>query len=437
MTPNKDFKTSRNYRWFVVAIFFIFMLLHQIDRLLIGPLTGNIIDEFKLTNTQMGLVTTMALLVATIFYPVWGYLFDRYARSKVLALASFIWGSTTWLSAIAPTYPLFAASRASTGVDDASYPGLYSLVTDYFGPKVRGKVYGLLQLTAPIGYMLGIILALVFSNTIGWRGVFFATGTLGVLVAILMFFGLRDAPRGQSEPEMEGRVVHESADTGFSWAKVREVVRKPSLILIYVQGFFGVFPWNAITYWFFIYLERERGYGEGDILVVMGLAVFALAAGYPIGGALGDYFFRKIPGGRAYVSSIGILVGAILFALTLNLSYEARVPFLIMMTITALFIPIAATNVIGTVYDVTIPEVRSTALAIENFLENIGAALSPLLVGIIADAANYQTAFLWICTSTWLIGGVTMFLAARRIPADAQVLRHEMQRRASQMKIDK
>ena len=27
------------YRWFVVAVFFTFMLLHQSDKLLIGPLT--------------------------------------------------------------------------------------------------------------------------------------------------------------------------------------------------------------------------------------------------------------------------------------------------------------------------------------------------------------------------------------------------------------
>lgn len=426
------FSNSKRYRWFVVAIFFLFMLLHQMDRLLIGPLAGNIIDEFHLTNTQMGLVTTLALLVATFLYPLWGYLFDRFARAKVLALASLIWGSTTWLSAIAPTFPLFVASRAATGVDDATYPGLYSLVTDYFGPRIRGKVYGLLQITGPLGYMLGIVLALSFSSTIGWRGVFYVTGTLGVLVAVLMFFGLREAPRGQSEPEMEGRIIHKTADTGFSWAKVGLAIRKPSLILIYVQGFFGVFPWNAITYWFFIYLERERNYNQGEILSVMGLAIFALAAGYPLGGMLGDFFFHRVPGGRAYVGTFGILTGAVLFYITLNLPHEARFTFLVMMGISSLFIPIAASNVIGTVYDVTVPEVRSTALAIENFLENIGAALAPLLVGIVADTASYETAFIWICSIAWIIGGVTMFMTARKIPADALELRKEMQRRAIQ-----
>ena len=126
-------KKPRN-RWSVVVIFFFFMLLHQTDKLLIGPLKGPISEEFGITNTQFGMVISGALIVGTILYPIWGYLYDRFARAKLLALASFIWGATTWLSAVVRTYGGFVATRASTGVDDSSYPGLYSLVADYFEP---------------------------------------------------------------------------------------------------------------------------------------------------------------------------------------------------------------------------------------------------------------------------------------------------------------
>ena len=40
-------KENSRYRWVVVAIFFCFMLLHQSDKLLIGPLTTRIINEFQ------------------------------------------------------------------------------------------------------------------------------------------------------------------------------------------------------------------------------------------------------------------------------------------------------------------------------------------------------------------------------------------------------
>jgi MFS family permease len=229
----------------VVFVLFLFILLHQSDKLLIGPLTTPVMETFGIDEARMGAVFTGALIVEAVFYPLWGYLYDRYARARLLALASFIWGSTTWLSAVVPTYPAFLATRASTGVDDSSYPGLYSLVADYFGPKVRGKVYGLLQLAQPLGYMLGVVAATLLSGLLGWRGVFCVTGALGVLAAVLIFFGVREAPRGQSEPEL--------ADLGhigvyrFDWQIAKGLFRKRSLLFLFVQGFVGVFPWNVIT----------------------------------------------------------------------------------------------------------------------------------------------------------------------------------------------
>ncbi len=41
----------------------------------------------------------------------------------------------------------------------------------------------------------------------------------------------------------------------------------------------------------------------------MVIVVLILAAGYPIGGALGDRFFRRSPRGRLLVSTVGILLG--------------------------------------------------------------------------------------------------------------------------------
>ena len=195
--------SKSRYRWLVFSLSFAFILLHQADKLLIGPLTTPIMETFEIDEAQMGAVFTGALLVSAFLYPVWGYLYDRFARPKLLALASVIWGSTTWLSAIAPTYPAFLISRASTGIDDSSYPGLYSLIADYFGPSMRGKVYGLLQLGMPLGYMIGLVAATLLSGLIGWRGVFYITGSLGLLLALLIYTKVHEVPRGKTEPELE------------------------------------------------------------------------------------------------------------------------------------------------------------------------------------------------------------------------------------------
>ena len=158
------------YRWLVAGVLFAFMLLHQADQLLIGPLATPIMQTLGLDEAQMGAVFTGALLAAGVFFPLWGYLYDRFARARLLAAAAFLWGSTTWLSALAPSYPVFLVTRASTGVDDASYPGLYSLIADYFGPALRGRIYGLLQIAMPLGYLLGTVLALTQRAGAGGAG---------------------------------------------------------------------------------------------------------------------------------------------------------------------------------------------------------------------------------------------------------------------------
>jgi MFS transporter, Spinster family, sphingosine-1-phosphate transporter len=420
-------KTGR-YRWFVVFIFFLFMLLHQSDKLLIGPLTTRIMEHYDITTGQMGSVFTAALLVGALFYPLWGYLYDRYSRAKLLALASLIWGSTTWLSALAPTFPLFRLTRASTGIDDSSYPGLYSLISDYFGPAVRGRVFGLLQLSQPLGYMVGLLVATLLSVSLGWQGIFIITGGLGLVLAVVILVSVRELPRGRSEPELEN--LEEIGVYRFNWRVALGLFLKPSLILLFIQGFVGVFPWNVITYWFFHYLETERFYTSDQVLVTMAPAILVLASGYFFGGAVGDYFFKRTPRGRMLVSMVAVLIGAVFLTLTMNVPLDQPNLFTGLLMATALFIPFASANVVSTVYDITLPEVRSTALSVQYFIENGGAALAPWIAGVLAESTSMQYAILVISVTAWILGSIFLGVTALLVPKDIRVLRSQMAERA-------
>ena len=183
-------RPSVSYRRYVVGVLFVFMLLHETDRLLIGPLTPDIMATFHITMTQMGAVSTGALIVGAVLYPVWGYAYDRFSRRNCSRWRRSSGGPRPGSARRhPPTRSL--ATRASTGIDDSSYPGLFSLVSDYFGPKVRGRVYGLLRLTQPLGYIIGMVLGLILTATLGWRAVFYLTGGLGLVLAGLIFFSLR------------------------------------------------------------------------------------------------------------------------------------------------------------------------------------------------------------------------------------------------------
>lgn len=425
-------KQGSKYRWFVVIVFFLFMLLHQSDKLLIGPLTPDIMKEFQITKTQMGSVLTGALIVGTFLYPIWGFLYDRYSRSKLLSLASFIWGSTTWVSALAKTFPFFRITRASTGIDDSSYPGLYSLIADYFGPQIRGRIYAILQLSQPIGYLIGTVLALMLSPTIGWRSVFFITGSLGIFLAFIIFFGVKDVSRGKAEPEMEN--LAEIGQYKFSWKQAKEVFKKRTMWFIFLQGFAGVIPWNVIIYWFFTYLAEERGYDQGNILFTMVPVIIILAIGYFIGGSLGDWLFKKTNKGRIIVSSAGVILGAVFLFFAIQTPVESQSTFFFLMVLTAIFMPFSSPNVIATVYDVTMPEVRSTAQAVEYFIENFGAAFAPFVAGIIADASNLKTSILVLCLTSWIICFFLYLGTLFFIDGDIKSLRVQLAERANQDK---
>jgi len=438
-------KKKRNlYPVFVVIVFFFFTLLHQTDKLLIGSLQIPISKTFKLNDLTWGFINSGALIIGTIFYPIWGYLYDRFARAKLLALASFIWGATTWLSSIVKTYPAFLGTRASTGVDDSSYPGMYSLIADYFVPKVRGKIYGILQLAQPIGYLLGMILALMIAPMLdgkvfqleGWRTIFLGTGALGLVMAVVIFFGIKDVPRGKSEDEFQG--MEEIRQVKFNWASLKNALQKKTMWFVFLQGFAGVFPWNVITFFFIKYLSTERGYDNNSVLFVMGPVILILSMGYFVGGYLGDLLFKYTRKGRILVSSAGVILGALFLFLALKTPIADKTPFFILMSLTALFMPFSSPNVTSTVFDISLPEVRSSAQAVEYFIENSGAALAPSIAGaIILSTGNMQFSILTVCISAWVLCFLLYLGALFFVDKDIQSLHTELASRALQNKAGK
>ena len=101
-----------------------------------------------------------------------------------------------------------------------------------------------------------------------------------------------------------------------------------------------------------------------------------------------------------------------------------------MLSLTAVFIPFASPNVVSTVYDITLPEVRSTALATQSFIEEGGSALAPLIAGLIAVSSSLQNAILTICITTWVLCSILFAVAAYLVPRDIETLRGQMRERA-------
>jgi len=339
-------------------------------------------------------------------------------------------GATTCINALSRTFSQFFATRLATGVDDAAPPGIYSLVADYFEPGSRARAMGVVSAAAPLGAILGSAIALTLvSAGAEWRSAFYITGTVGLLVGAITYLVVRDVPRGSSEPELEGLLAVDVYRA--SLGELPRLLRNRSLALLYLQGFFGVFPWNALTYWVVTYLEVEMGVSPGDVMLVMALMLPAMVVGNVVAGFIGDYLYRVSRRGRAAFGAAVVYGSALLIYLTMTArSFQE---FLVYAVLTAFEIPMAGPNVSAMIADVTEPELRSSATGFLRFFENLGSAVAPAVVGYMAEAHGLGISIMAVSISTWLLCGAFFTALAAVIPRDMERLRRLMAERAGRL----
>ena len=421
---------SSGRRLFMMAVFFVFLLLHQVDRYLIGVLTTPIMEAFGIDEAQMGAVQTGAVIVGMALFPLWGYLFDRYARPKILALASALWGATTWMSAIAPNYGLFVVTRASTGIDDATYPGVYSMVSDLYPPTKRGRVLGMLQTAGPIAFVLATVIGLSMSESFGWRSVFLLTGALGIVMAFVFFFGVKDVPRGMSEPALAKKA--EKLRMKFDRRVAMRLLRRPTLLVILLQVFVHLFPIQALLIWSIRYFEVEREFDNPQIYSLAGSLVLVGILGFIVAGWLGDKLFRRYLRGRLLLGATGVGLAAVTMTSAFLTPTEDVVLFSVLWALASFFYGFSQPTVTPTIQDITEPEVRSTAHAMVGIAEQLGSALAPLIVGIIAVGASLGLGLTVVTAIGFGLSCLLLLTASFLVSRDVQRLRATLEARAAE-----
>jgi len=419
--------------WYVTFVFFIFVVLHYADKFLISPLLPSIREEFRLTYTEAGAIETGAILVAVAFMPLWGYLFDRYTRPRLVALASAIWSGTTILSTFSKNYFELLLTRSLTGIDNQATSGLMSFLGDYFPPEKRAKALGVLQAAETLGALIGMVIGLTIGIISGWRSAFLLTATPGIILAIVILLTVRDVPRGGTEPELES--VRDKLKETFSTEALKRLFERRSVLFLYLQGFFGVFPWNILSYWLFTYMKEVRGFEEGSQLLVMLAALICMVIGNVLAGIIGDWAFKRNKRGRVIFATLTVIVGLVFFDIAF-LTKGGMELFLILGAATALFMPMAGPCVSSSVQDVALPEVRGSAMAMLLFFYNVGSAFAPLITGYAADSIGLEMGIITLVNITWSICIVLLGTAAIFIPRDIEWKRRELSERAKRLSSD-
>src|SRR5580704_10314674 len=111
--------TWRSSPGLALSVLFAVNLLNFYDRQALGPLIEPIRKEFHLTDTQLGLLGTMFLVLYAFVGVPFGRLADSWSRKKLLVLGMLVWSALTGASGFAATYTMLLFTRLGVGVGEA------------------------------------------------------------------------------------------------------------------------------------------------------------------------------------------------------------------------------------------------------------------------------------------------------------------------------
>jgi len=211
-TPASDAKKSRyaNYVLFVLVLVYVF---NFVDRNVLSILAEDIKADLGISDSQMGFLYGT---VFAVFYSVFGIplarLADVWTRRSLISIGLAFWSLMTALSGTARSFVPLALYRIGVGIGEASAsPAAYSMLSDYYHPRLRATVIAIYSSGVYIGGGLGLIIGGIvldgWQNAYpenpplglkGWQVAFFAVGLPGLLLS-LWVRTLREPVRGQSE----------------------------------------------------------------------------------------------------------------------------------------------------------------------------------------------------------------------------------------------
>lgn len=300
------FSVTPNYRRYVLGILVTVYTFNYLDRQILAILLEDIKAEFLLSDSQLGFLTgfSFALFYATLGVPI-AMLADRTNRKRVVAVALLIWSGMTALCGTATSYLQLVLFRIGVGVGEAGgSPPSYSLISDYYGPEERSTALAIYSLGVPFGILFGFLIGGQMSEWLGWRAAFFVVGIPGVLLAAILWFTVKEPPRGLSENKTE-----EPADVPPFWDVVKFIFTQKSLIHVMLGATLTSFVGYGFVAWAPAFYIRTHGMSVSEVSVFLALTI-GIAGGIGTfgGGWLADKLSARDTRWRMWVVAVALLV---------------------------------------------------------------------------------------------------------------------------------
>ena len=248
-----------NYGRYVLFVLIIVYIFNFIDRQILSILAEEIKLDLGIGDAEIGFLygTAFAIFYAVFGIPL-GRLADVWNRKNLIALGLSFWSAMTALSGFAQNFTHLAVCRFGVGIGEASAtPAAFSMISDYFSPKVRATVLAIYSSGIYLGSGIGLFLggAIVQSwhawypdptlaplGIKAWQAAFLAVGIPGILMAIWVWT-LKEPIRGASEGLITPKHPHpfKAASSSFM-----SVLPGFSLFALYQAGGIRAVAMNVI-----------------------------------------------------------------------------------------------------------------------------------------------------------------------------------------------
>jgi len=328
----------------VVVLFAAVLALSGADAATVGAVAPQLESSLHINNTDLGLLSSVSLLVGAIFtFPV-GLLVDRTKRVPVLALSVVLWSLASLSSAVAASFEGLLLTRLALGAVAASAgPAVASLTGDYFAAEERGRVWSFILVGEAAGTAFGFIVSGFVASAIDWRGAFVVLAIPGFFLARELWRTVPEPLRGgqshlevgavdlaatvaqaaasadrgdaaaeDAEPMVDAAheaaqeaarqadavpnpelVLHEDASQMSLVRSVRYIFSIPSNALMIVGSSLGYFYFAGLQTFALLYVKGHYHASQATAELVLALLVVGAVIGTLVGGRLADWLVER------------------------------------------------------------------------------------------------------------------------------------------------
>lgn len=396
-------------------------VLNFLDRQLISILAKPIQDSLRISDGQLGLLTSFyfALFYCLIAIPI-GWLADRTSRVTVLSIGCAIWSAATAACGMAGSFAQLAAARMLVGVGEAGgVPPSYAIISDSFPRERRTTAMAIFNLGPPLGSALGVAFGASLAAAFDWRIPFYIIGAIGVVTALAVHLVVRE-PRQEQQRGRAASAPARATTTGF-FATIGQFFGNPLLRTAALASGAGNFITYGLLNFTVLFLMREKGMALADVAIWYALVVgIGMGAGIYASGRLVDRFAVRSKAAYATIPAISLLLALPFFlGFAWAPSWQLALLFLcVPMFLNSFFLSATVTFVQGEVP----PERRVISGALLLLVMNlIGLGLGPTYVGMASDffrpthGAHALQAAYYALAPMYLIGAALFLLLARMI----------------------